>query len=162
VSTMAFALEPASAVPLYQQIRDALRAQIDAGALPAGRRLPSSRQLARDLGVSRVTTASAYAELEAEGLVEPRAGSGTHAAPPRLGRLRGRAVDAGPPARERPGRRAAAALAVGARAGRQRRSGAHAQRRDPLRPEHRLVRLGARRRDALPDRRAAPRDRRRD
>jgi GntR family transcriptional regulator/MocR family aminotransferase len=79
---MVFTLEPGSEVPLYLQIRDGLRVQIEAGALPAGQRLPSSRQLARDLGVSRVTAASAYAELEAEGLVEPRLGSGTYVAAP--------------------------------------------------------------------------------
>jgi 2-aminoadipate transaminase len=79
---MVFALEPGGELPLYQQIRDGLRAQIEAGALTPGRRLPSSRQLARDLGVSRITAASAYAELEAEGMIEARAGSGTYVATP--------------------------------------------------------------------------------
>ena len=79
---MVFTLEPDGAVPLYRQIHAGLRAQIEGGALPPGRRLPSSRQLARDLGVSRITAAAAYAELEAEGLVEGRTGSGTYVAAP--------------------------------------------------------------------------------
>ena len=75
---MVFALRSGgAAAPLYQQIRDGLRAEVMGGVLPAGSRLPSSRQLARDLGVSRITVVNAYAELEAEGLVESRGGAGT-------------------------------------------------------------------------------------
>src|SRR5579884_1778700 len=66
-----------AAAPLYQQIRDGLRGEIMGGALQAGARLPASRQLARDLGVSRITVVNAYAELEAEGLLESRGGAGT-------------------------------------------------------------------------------------
>ena len=68
--------------PLYLQITDGLRAEIAAGTFPAGTQLPSSRQLAHDLHVSRITVATAYAELEAEGAVESRAGSGTYVLPP--------------------------------------------------------------------------------
>src|SRR5688500_8334181 len=89
-----FTLEHESGVPLYRQIRDGLRQQIETGALPTGARLPSSRQLARDLGISRITAAAAYAELEAEGLVEARLGDGTYVSPPWDGR--------GPPAALRP------------------------------------------------------------
>src|SRR5437762_1401910 len=75
---MVFALRSdAAAAPLYQQIRDGLRAEVMGGALSAGHRLPSSRQLAKDLGVSRITVVNAYAELEAEGLLESRGGAGT-------------------------------------------------------------------------------------
>jgi DNA-binding transcriptional MocR family regulator len=63
--------------PLYMQIRERVKQDVATGRLKPGAKLPSSRQLARDMGVSRITTANAYAELEAEGIVEARAGSGT-------------------------------------------------------------------------------------
>src|SRR5690606_39382035 len=59
--------------------------------LPAGTRLPASRQLARDLGVSRVTVETAYADLEAEGLIARRTGSGSYVSfvPDSLGSAKG-------------------------------------------------------------------------
>src|SRR3712207_1171500 len=80
---MVFSLRRESDVPRYLQIVQELRQEIGSGILPAGTRLPSSRQLARDLGVSRITVANAYAELEADGLIEPRVGSGTFVLPAR-------------------------------------------------------------------------------
>jgi GntR family transcriptional regulator / MocR family aminotransferase len=80
---MVFSLQRDSAVPRYLQIVQGLRQEIATGVLIAGTRLPSSRQLARDLGVSRITVANAYAELEADGLIESRVGSGTFILPPR-------------------------------------------------------------------------------
>mgnify|MGYP002336049160 CR=1 FL=1 len=81
---MVFTLRTDSDVPRYLQIVQGLREQIASGVLPAGARLPSSRQLALDLGVSRITVANAYAELEADGIIEARAGSGTFVLPPRI------------------------------------------------------------------------------
>ena len=78
---MTFALQPDSATPLYRQISEGLRRDIVAGTLAAGARVPSSRQLTRDLGVSRITVDNAYAELIAEGLLEARAGTGTFVLP---------------------------------------------------------------------------------
>lgn len=69
-------------MPVYQQIQQFLREQIKAGALLPETRLPATRQLASSLGVSRMTAINAYAELEAEGLVYSRLGSGTFVAPP--------------------------------------------------------------------------------
>ncbi len=69
--------------PLYLQIADQLRGQIETGDLPAEMRLPASRALAKKLGVNRITIVNAYAELEAEGLVTTRMGSGTYVAPPK-------------------------------------------------------------------------------
>ena len=74
---MTFTLQLDSTTPLYRQIDAGLRHAIADGTLAAGARLPSSRQLARDLGVSRITVDNAYAELIAEGLLEARAGTGT-------------------------------------------------------------------------------------
>ncbi len=77
-----FTVEADSDVPLYRQIREGLRHEITAGTMRAGSRLPSSRQLARDLAVSRITVATAYAELEADGVIESRVGAGTFVLPP--------------------------------------------------------------------------------
>ena len=79
---MDFALQVGIDAPLYQQIREGLRREIAAGTLAAGTRLPSSRLLARDLGVSRITVTTAYAELEADGVIESRGGAGTFVLPP--------------------------------------------------------------------------------
>lgn len=79
---MRIPLDHQSMVPLYQQIKDYLRQGILSGSLAAETRLPASRELARDLGVSRVTVETAYTELEAEDLVYARVGSGTYVLPP--------------------------------------------------------------------------------
>ena len=59
---------------------EALRQAVRTGRLAPGRRLPSSRSLAADLGVARNTVADAYAELIAEGWLVGRQGSGTRVA----------------------------------------------------------------------------------
>jgi len=74
-------LDRDSPLPLYQQIQRFLQEQIQSGALLPQARLPASRELSASLGVSRVTVTNAYAELEAEGLVYSRPGSGTFVAP---------------------------------------------------------------------------------
>ncbi|HKJ11010.1 MAG TPA: PLP-dependent aminotransferase family protein [Ornithinimicrobium sp.] len=66
------ALERGSTVPLYRQLRLSLEHEIATGALDPNLPLPSSRALARELGLSRNTVNAAYAELEAEGFVEAR------------------------------------------------------------------------------------------
>ncbi len=66
---------------MYRQIHQFLREQITSGALPPSTRLPASRDLASSLGVNRITVTNAYAELEAEGLVAGRPGSGTYVTP---------------------------------------------------------------------------------
>ncbi|WP_413504517.1 PLP-dependent aminotransferase family protein [Serratia grimesii] len=62
---------------LRERVCSTLRRAIHAGALINGQRLPSSRILAKDLGVSRVTTEAAYSQLEAEGYLQRRVGQGT-------------------------------------------------------------------------------------
>ena len=64
--------------PLYQQIEDYLRQGILSGSLAAETRLPATRQLAHDLNVNRITVETAYSELEADGLVYSKVGSGTY------------------------------------------------------------------------------------
>jgi GntR family transcriptional regulator/MocR family aminotransferase len=66
--------------PMFQRVYEALRAEILEGRLGPGARLPSSRSLAGDLGVSRTTVLLAYDQLLAEGYVDGRVGSGTYVA----------------------------------------------------------------------------------
>ena len=65
-------IERGSGQPLYRQLRQALEHEIASGTLDARQPLPSSRELARELGISRNTVNTAYQELEAEGFVEAR------------------------------------------------------------------------------------------
>jgi len=79
---MRIPLDHQSAEPLYKQIETYLRHGILSGSLAADTRLPASRQLARDLGVNRITVENAYAGLETEGLIYSKMGSGTYVLPP--------------------------------------------------------------------------------
>lgn len=67
----------ASDTPLQQRLFDRLRGAIINGAIRTGERLPSTRTLAADLGVSRNTVVAAVDRLTAEGYLEARIGSGT-------------------------------------------------------------------------------------
>ena len=67
-------------LPLYRQIYTEIRRAIVSGVVKGGERLPSTRRLADELGVARVTVAQAYAQLEAEGLLLSRVGAGTFVA----------------------------------------------------------------------------------
>src|SRR5262245_9055384 len=71
------ALDPNASESLARQIYRTLRDGILAGRLAAGFRLPSTRALATDLGVSRNTVVTAFDQLLAEGYVESRVGRGT-------------------------------------------------------------------------------------
>lgn len=62
--------------PIYQQVAEGIRALIAKGDLKEGVQLPPVRQLASDLGVNLNTIATAYRELQAEGLINVRHGSG--------------------------------------------------------------------------------------
>jgi DNA-binding transcriptional MocR family regulator len=64
--------------PIYQQIIAQVKHQISIGGLPAGTRLPPVRQLAEELGVTRLTVHNAYAELQTAGWVEATVGKGTY------------------------------------------------------------------------------------
>lgn len=62
--------------PIYRQVADGIRALIAGGDLREGEQLPTVRQLASDLGVNLNTIATAYRELQSEGLINVRHGSG--------------------------------------------------------------------------------------
>ncbi len=66
--------------PLRAQLEEALRAAVRSGRLPAHARLPATRALASDLGVSRRLVVEAYAQLLAEGYLRARRGAGTFVA----------------------------------------------------------------------------------
>jgi len=66
--------------PAYMQIYDQLSEQIISGKLAAGEALPPIRAVAAQTGVSVITVRSAWERLEADGLIETRAGSGCYAA----------------------------------------------------------------------------------
>ena len=80
VPELALAVDRSAEVPLGQQVQAALRTAIRAGRLRSGERLPSTRQLADQLGVSRGLVVSAYEQLLAEGYVVSTVGSGTRVA----------------------------------------------------------------------------------
>ncbi|HSQ88749.1 GntR family transcriptional regulator [Romboutsia sp.] len=77
-----------SAVPLYEQIQNQIKAQILNGDLKPGEGLPSIRNLAKELKVSIITTKRAYEELEKEGFTETVTGKGTFVAHQNTERLK--------------------------------------------------------------------------
>ncbi|MBS5998496.1 PLP-dependent aminotransferase family protein [Corynebacterium sp.] len=74
---MPLRLDPSDTRPLPVQIAAALRAQVAAGVLLPGERVPSTRTLATQLGVSRGSVVTAYEQLTAEGYLTAEVGSGT-------------------------------------------------------------------------------------
>ena len=73
---MIFRLNASSGVPLYLQLMEQIRHGIETGALKAGDQLPTIRKLAEDLVMNPNTVVRAYRELEHEGIIELRHGSG--------------------------------------------------------------------------------------
>jgi len=65
---------------MYVQLYDWFRSAIISGHLRAGQKVPSSRQLAAELKISRITVLSAFQQLHAEGYLEGTVGSGTYVA----------------------------------------------------------------------------------
>jgi GntR family transcriptional regulator/MocR family aminotransferase len=80
-TTMPFELDRSSPDPLYRQVETNVREAIDSGRLRPGQRLPSVRALAGQLGVGRLTIATAYEQLAADGYLVSRMGFGTIVAP---------------------------------------------------------------------------------
>ena len=73
---MLFSITFKSGKPVYLQLVDQVRAAAASGALRSGDALPSIRPLAEELRVNRNTVAKAYAELEAQGVIETLPGKG--------------------------------------------------------------------------------------
>jgi GntR family transcriptional regulator len=77
---MIFTLNPSSGQPLYLQLMQQIRHAIETGVLQSGDGLPGVRTLAQQLVISPNTVVKAYSELEHEGLLELRHGSGAYVA----------------------------------------------------------------------------------
>ena len=73
-------LSDATGVPYYRQVVDQIAELIRSGQLPPASRLPSVRDLSRELLISLITVRRAYADLEAAGLILRRQGQGTFVA----------------------------------------------------------------------------------
>jgi len=71
------AVDRNSTVSIFRQLDAAFRRLILGGTLVAGQKLPSTRDLSRELGVSRITVKSVYEQLVAEGYAQAKTGSGT-------------------------------------------------------------------------------------
>jgi GntR family transcriptional regulator len=77
-----FHCDTAARAPIYRQLIEQVRAGIARGRLQPGERLPSVRQLSKDLVVNPNTVARAYQELEREGVIYTRQGLGVFVAAP--------------------------------------------------------------------------------
>jgi DNA-binding transcriptional regulator YhcF (GntR family) len=75
--SLKIAVDPASATPPFEQLREQVAAQARSGALPVGYRMPTVRGLAGQLGLAANTVAKAYRVLEADGVIETRGRHGT-------------------------------------------------------------------------------------
>ena len=75
---MLFRLNPSSGVPIYLQLMEQIKHAIETGALRAGDQLPTIRKLAEDLVMNPNTVVRAYRELQHEGVIELRHGSGAY------------------------------------------------------------------------------------
>ena len=107
------AVDRAAERPLYRQIYDGYRDAIVERRLRAGQRLPSTRALAGELGISRIPVLNAFEQLLAEGYFESRVGAGTFVAralPDEPPAAAGRARERGPASR--PGARIVSRLVL--------------------------------------------------
>lgn len=81
-----------SELPIYAQIAAQIREQILDGRLSEGATLPSIRKLAKEVGVSVITTTRAYSDLEQAGFIASIQGKGTVVLPQDNSRLRAQAL----------------------------------------------------------------------
>jgi DNA-binding transcriptional regulator YhcF (GntR family) len=81
LSLLAEPLDRSSGLSLGAQLTWRLRRLMGSGALPAGARLPSARELAREVGVNVNTVFSVYGRLEQEGLIDSQHGRGSFVCP---------------------------------------------------------------------------------
>jgi GntR family transcriptional regulator/MocR family aminotransferase len=99
-TSLALVLPPRpSEGPAYRWLYDAIRVQVVGGRLEPGCRLPSTRDLARQYGLSRGTVVAAFEMLIAEGYLESARGSGTRVSRAFSDTWRGRGGETHPSAR---------------------------------------------------------------
>lgn len=75
---MIFHLSHSSGIPVYLQLMQQIRHGVETGALQAGEKLPTIRKLAEELVINPNTVVRAYRELQHEGVVDLRQGSGAY------------------------------------------------------------------------------------
>lgn len=75
---MIFHLNHSSGIPVYLQLMQQIRHGVDTGALRPGEKLPTIRKLAEELVINPNTVVRAYRDLQHEGVVELRQGSGAY------------------------------------------------------------------------------------
>ena len=80
---MEFRIESSSRVPIYRQLVGQIREAVARGRLKADERLPSVRDLSRQLVINPNTVARVYTELEREGILNTRPGLGVFVAQPK-------------------------------------------------------------------------------
>ena len=85
---MFIVISPLNPDPLYKQVTDQIRDAIADGSLSAEEKLPSIREMSRELKISPITIKRAYADLESGGYIISRAGMGTYVADINRQRLR--------------------------------------------------------------------------
>ena len=79
--------------PLYKQVADGIKDAVAGGTLRAGTRLPSIREMSRELGISPITIKRAYHDLEGEGYIITRSGLGSFVSDVSRERLRAAKLD---------------------------------------------------------------------
>ena len=114
VTGLFLAWDPDAAGPAHHRLAAALRGAVNDGRLRPGDRLPPSRVLADELGLSRWVVTEAYDQLKAEGYLTGRVGSGTVVAGPPGGVVPGAAGPAGPAGPVAPSAPAASGTAAAA------------------------------------------------
>jgi GntR family transcriptional regulator len=77
---MELRIHPASGVPIYLQLMEQVKHAVETGAVRAGEQLPTIRRVAEELAMNPNTVARAYRDLEREGIIEVRHGSGAYVA----------------------------------------------------------------------------------
>lgn len=85
---MIFRVSHSSGIPLYLQLMEQIKHAIETGGLRAGEQLPAIRKMAEDLVMNPNTVVRAYRELEHEGIIEIRHGSGAYIADAESGRVK--------------------------------------------------------------------------
>ena len=78
---MRVVISNSAGVPLYEQIKEQVKAAILSGALAEGELLPSVRALARDLRISVITVTRTYGDLAREGFITNVPGKGSYVLP---------------------------------------------------------------------------------
>jgi len=90
---MFIVISPLNPDPMYKQVTDQIKDAIADGTLKSEDKLPSIREMSKELKISPITIKRAYADLENEGFIITRAGMGTYVAEINRDRLRTEKLD---------------------------------------------------------------------